>query len=261
MTRRRLLAGLAFGFLLFPAPGLTQISFPRPNYYVAMGDSYAAGDGALPMTHGYTYQLYQHGVFGSMTDTYFVNVGIKGARSWELRDHQVPLVLCSQSARPTVITITAGGIDFLSGDTNIPAIAQRVAQAVDLLLHNGTGIVTTPVLDPVTGDPCAPLSNVTILVSNYLRILHPVPQVAELLDKALAGFDYYLRQALLGVTVPAGSRLAVVDLYGASEGRTGLVLIDRRLGYEGPYDFNPHPTNLGHGFIAAQFEAAWKALQ
>jgi hypothetical protein len=227
-----------------------------------MGDSVAAGQGALPMTHGYAYQLYDSGVFGRKSETFYVNAAIKGARSWDLRDHQVPQALCSTSGvRPTVVSITAGANDFLSADPNVPAIAQRVVEAIDLLLNNGTGLVTTTVTDPFSGAPCPVLSNVTILVSNYYRIPHPVPQVAALLDQALQGFDLALRFGLQAVLVPPGSRVAVVDLYTASAGRKGLVLVERRLGFTGPLEFDVHPTNLGHTFIAQQFEAVWNALQ
>jgi hypothetical protein len=33
-----------------------------------------------------------------------------------------------------------------------------------------------------------------------------------------------------------------------------------RLGFTGPFDFDVHPTNLGHTFIASQFEQAWRSL-
>jgi hypothetical protein len=262
MGRRILLTVFCLGLVFLPARGNTQISFPKTGYYLAMGDSVAAGQGALPMTHGYAYQLYDRGVFGNKTNTFFVNVAIKGARSWDLRDHQVPQALCSTSAaRPTIATITAGANDFLTGDTDVFAIAQRVAEAVDLLLNNGTGLVGSPVLDPVLGTPCPALSNVTILVSNYYRLPHPVPQIAAQLDAALQGFDQALRFWLGFITVPAGSSLAVVDLYSASEGRTGLTLLERRLGFSGPFDFDIHPTNLGHTFIAQEFQAVWQDLQ
>jgi lysophospholipase L1-like esterase len=262
MSPRLFVAVVCLGLLLFPAPASTQISFPKSVYYLAMGDSVAAGQGALPMTHGYTYQLYDRGVFGRKSETLYVNAAVKGTRSWDLRDHQVPQVLCATSGvRPTVVSITAGAIDFLSGDLDIPAIALRVAEAVDLLLNNGTGLVNTTVTDPFSGAPCPVLSDVTILVSNYYRIPHPVPQFAALLDQVLQGFDQALRVALQAVPVPPGSRVAVVDLYSASAGRTGLVLVERRLGFVGPLDIDVHPTNLGHTFIAQEFEAVWNALQ
>jgi hypothetical protein len=262
MRPRIFLAALCLGLLLFPGRGSTQISFPKTFYYLAMGDSVAAGHGALPMTHAYPDQLYDRGVFGTKPATFFVNIALKGARSWELRDHQVPQVLCAASAaRPDVVTITAGANDFLAGDDNVLAIAQRVADAVDFLLNNGAGLAGPPVRDPLTGAPCPALSDVTILVSNYYRIPHPVPAIDAQLDGALQAFDQLLRLFLQAIPVPSGSRVAIVDLYSASEGRTGLVLIERRLGFSSPLVFDPHPTNLGQTFIAQQFEAVWNALQ
>ena len=100
----------------------------------------------------------------------------------------------------------------------------------------------------------------TILVSNYYSIPHPVPAVFALLDTALQGFDQALRFWLQLVPVPPGSKVVVVDLYKPSLGRQGLVTIERRLGFQGPFDFDPHPTNVGHAFIAKQFEDAWRSV-
>ena len=246
---------------VIPALASAQIDFAKDGYYVAMGDSVAAGEGAMPVTNGYAYQLYEQAAFGLRQRTDFANVAVRGARSWELRDHQVAQVLCAEPAqRPTVVTITAGANDFLRGDFNIPAIAARVVESINLLLNNDSGLVGAPVLDPVTGESCRALANVTILVSNYYRIPHPVPPVSAQLDAALQGFDQALRFWLQFVDVPQGSRVALVDLYSASEGRQGLVTIERRLGYEGPFDFDVHPTNLGHSVIAREFETVWNGL-
>jgi len=126
----------------------------------------------------------------------------------------------------------------------------------------------TPVLDPVTGDPCRALTrtrengpmNVTILVSNYYSLPHPVPQFAEFFDLAVRVYDQALHTWLGQVHVPTGSRVEVVDLYTPSLGRQGLLTIQKRYGYNGPYDFDFHPTNLGHAFIAGEFMKKWNSL-
>ena len=259
MSRSSRLA-VIIAVVLLPSAAWAQIDFPKTGYYAAMGDSVAAGEGALPVTNGYAYQLYDHGVFGQKQQMDFANLSVRGARSWDLRDHQVAQLLCA-TPRPTVVTITAGANDFLRGDNNVPAIVSRVVEAVTILLHNGTPLVPVPVRDPVTGLPCPRLTNVTILVSNYYRIPHPVPAIAAQLDAALRGFDQVLSLLLPLVPVPAGSKVAKVDLYTPSLERQGLVVIERRLGFEGPFDFDVHPTNLGHTFIARQFKEAWLALQ
>ena len=248
--------------LVAPSYAWAQINFPATGYYAAMGDSVAAGEGALPVTNGYAYELYERGVFGPIPETHFANLSARGARSWELRDRQVPQLLCSEpSRRPTVVTITAGANDFLRGDGDISSIARRVADAVALLLNNASPFGTPPVLDPVTGAPCRRLEGVTILVSNYYSIPHPVPLVAAQLDAALRGFDQALRYWLQYVPVPAGSSVTVVDLYTGSVGTQGLVTIERRLGFSGVFDFDVHPTNLGHQYIAGEFGRAWQSSQ
>jgi hypothetical protein len=260
MTRKLSLAAVGL-VILSPALASAQINFPKTGYYVAMGDSVAAGEGAMPVTNGYAYRLYDQATFGLTQQTDFANGAIRGARSWELRDHQVAQVLCAEPAqRPTVVTITAGANDFLRNDFNIPAIAARVVDSINLLLNNDNGLVASPILDPVTLLPCRALSNVTILVSNYYSIPHPVPQVFAQLDAALRGFDQALRYFLQFTAVPQGSRVAIVDLYSPSLGRQGLVTIERRLGLQGPFNFDIHPTNLGHAFIAREFEAVWNGL-
>jgi lysophospholipase L1-like esterase len=261
MRSAHVIVASVFALTLAPTLAMAQINFPKIGYYVALGDSVAAGEGALPVTSGYAYDLYTRGVFGKILEMEFSNAALRGARSWELRDQQVPQLLCGRSVpRPTVVTITAGANDFLRGDVDIVSIAQRVAEAINRLLNNGTVFVALHVLDPVTFAPCPALNNVTILVSNYYSIPHPLPAVSAQLDAALQGFDQALRFWLQFVHVPAGSRVAVVDLYSPSETRQGLVTIERRLGFNSPFDFDVHPTNAGHAFIARQFESVWQGL-
>lgn len=254
-------AALACATLL-PAVATAQVNFQKTGYYAALGDSVAAGEGAMPVTNGYAYELYERGVFGRKQETDFAILAVRGGRSWDLLAHQVPQLLCAEPAqRPTVVTITAGANDFLRGDTNVFGIAARVVEAVNTMLNNGTGRESRTVVDPVTGLACRPLANVTILVSNYYSIPHPEPLVFAQLDAALRGFDQVLQLLLPSLVVPAGSRVALVDLYNPSIGREGLLLIERRLGYAGGFDFEIHPTNLGHTFIAQQFERVYLAPQ
>jgi hypothetical protein len=258
MVKARRTTALFLALVALPALATAQVNFEKTQYYVGLGDSVAAGEGAMPVSHGYVYRLYDQGVFGKKQEMDFSNPSLRGARTWDLFS-QVSQVLCADHP-PTVVTITAGANDFFRGDTNVAAIAGRVASAVNLLLNNGTPFTPVSVTDPVTNLPCPALPNVTILVSNYYAIPHPVPAVRAQLDLVLQGFDQALRFFLARVPVPPGSKIGYVDLYTPSVGRQGLVTIDRRLGYTNPIDFDVHPTNLGHAFIAQEFERAWRAL-
>ena len=192
----------------------------------------------------------------------FANLAVRGGRTWEFRDHQVSQLLCAQPAqRPTVVTITVGANDFLRRDFDIFGIAFRVVEGIKILLYNGTPAVSSPVMDPRSGTACPRLTNVTILVSNYLSIPHPDPAVNQQLDMALRGFDLALRGILAQLPVPAGSRVAVVDVFTPSIDQNGLLLIDKKDGYTDPMNFEVHPTNAGHSFIAKQFAAVWQGLQ
>ena len=133
---------MAFAAILAPALAAAQVNFPKGGYYAGLGDSVAAGEGALPVTSGYVYDLYDRGVFGKKQEMEFSNAAVRGARSWELRSHQVSQVLCVKTAqRPTVVTITAGANDIFAGDRDIASIAWRVADSVNVLLNNNRGFV------------------------------------------------------------------------------------------------------------------------
>jgi hypothetical protein len=258
---------------LVPALAVAQVNFPKNSYYVGMGDSVAAGEGAMPVTNGYVYRLYDESAFGKKKEMDFANIGVRGGRSWDLLDHQAPQVLCAEpEQRPTVVTITAGANDFFQDLLDLKcldlscmsSITRRVAQSVDLLLNNNgvltPALGTTPVLDPVTHDQCRALKNVTILVSNYYSLPHPDPELSKFFKAAVVVYDQALRTWLGQIQVPAGSRWEIVDLYTPSLGRQGLVTIQKRYGYNGPYDFDFHPTNLGHAFIAGEFKKVWNSL-
>ena len=239
--------------ILSAVPAAAQISFEPDAYVLGMGDSVMAG---APFYAGRF--AFRQGK-GSLPTTVVGNIALRGARSWELRDHQVPQVLCARTAiRPTIVAMIAGANDVFGFDFDVAAIASRVAQAVNLLLNNTS--VSNPVRDPVTGVPCSPLTHATILVANYYSIplVEGLPPQVPLL---LQAFNTALAAAIAAVPVPTGSRVALVDLYTPSLDRNGLVLIERRGGFSGPFDFDPHPTNAGYAFIEQLFENALKELQ
>ncbi len=252
--------------LLMPAIANAQINFPKNGYYVAIGDSISAGEGAMPVTQGAVYRLYDQGVFGAKQNLDFSNIAIRAARTYEVLNYQVPEAICLTGFQPSVVTITVGANDFLREieqgrfPPDIAAIAMRSADIVNRLL-NGASYV-----DPQTGQAmrCPGLPNVTVLIANNYSLPVPDPTLSVLLDLAASGYAQYLRVFLSStVPVPAGSHVGIVDLYTAFKDRKGLLLIQKKNGITGPgpLDVEVHPTNAGHTVIAQEFARAWAALQ
>ena len=257
---------LLLGTLLVPALANAQINFPKTGYYLAIGDSLSAGEGAMPVTQGAVYRLYDQGAFGAKQDLDFSNIAIRAARTYELLSYQVPEAICLTGFQPSVVTITVGANDFLREieqghfPPDVAGIARRSAEIVNRLL-NGASYV-----DPQTGQErdCPGLPNVTVLIANNYTLPHPNPTVSTLLNLAASGYAQALQGFLLStVPVPAGSRVGIADLYTAFKDRNGLLLIQRKNGITGPgpFDFEVHPTNAGHAVIAQEFQRALAELR
>lgn len=251
---------LLLAALLMPALANAQINFPKSGYYVAMGDSISAGEGAMPVTQGAVYRLYDQGVFGAKQNLDFSNIAIRAARTYEVLNYQVPEAICLTGFQPSVVTITIGANDFLRGDSDLYGIAQRSADIVNRLLNGAT------YADPRTGQAglCPGLPNVTVLIANNYALPVPDPTLNAQLDFVARTYDQLLRVILSStVPVPAGSHVGIADLYTAFKDRDGLLLIQKKNGITGPgpFDFEVHPTNAGHAVIAETFQRAWAALQ
>lgn len=269
-------AALALVGSLAPANASAQINFVKTDYYLSLGDSLAAGEGALPVTHGFVYQLYDRGVFAPKQQLDFSNIAIKGTTADEVLALQVPQALCIQPPRiavaPSVITLIAGANDFFIyiGTTGIPpnpvvtipAVADAIAAKVETVIRALVfGIANLPAYCARSGIP-----GINVLVSNYYSFGHPEPQVEFLLDLALQSFHTSLsaRVAKIQTDIIAAGKTAkvgYVDLFNGLAGNPGLLLINRKNGFVGGLTFEIHPTNAGHTAIAREFENAWSNLQ
>lgn len=259
------------------APGATsaQVNFEKSGYFLSIGDSVAAGEGALPVTQGFAYQLYHRGVFGRMQVMDFSNIGIKGATADEVQSLQVPQVLCIQPPRigvtPSVITLTAGANDFFvyiatqgipaNPMTDIPIVADAIAAKVANIIRSLVfGMPGLPAHCAQNG-----ISGIRVLAFNYYSFNHPDPQINFVLDLALHAFSTGLRTRIAQIQSDiqaAGktARVGFVDTLSAMEDRRGLLLIEKRNGFSSPFDFEIHPTNAGHSMIAGEFERVWNTL-
>jgi GDSL-like lipase/acylhydrolase family protein len=262
--------------LFVPATTSAQINFQKDGYYLSLGDSVAAGEGALPVTHGFVYQLYDHGVFGRTQAMDFSNIAIKGITSDEVQLLQVPQALCIQPPRigvaPSVITLSVGANDFFvflgtngvppNPQATIPVVAEAIAGKVANIVRSL--VFGMPGLPPYCAGNGIP--GIKVLVSNYYSFNHPDPQIDFLLDLALESFSASLQTRIAQIQadiVATGrtARVGFVDTFSAMQGGSGLLLIDRRFGFTGGFNFEIHPTNAGHRVIAAEFERVWNTLQ
>jgi lysophospholipase L1-like esterase len=266
----------ALAVLVLPVAAPAQINFEKSGYYLSLGDSVAAGEGAMPVTHGFVYQLYDRGVFDQTQQMDFANIAVKGITAEEIQLLQVPQALCIQPPRigvaPSVVTITAGANDFFvylasvggappDPVNTIPVVADAIAARVENIVRS--------LVFGMPGLPsyCAQgISGIKVLVFNYYSFDHPDPQIDMLLDLALRTFGASLEARIAQIQadiaqVGKTARVGFVDTFSAMEGRPGLLLIERRNGFTGGFDFEIHPTNAGHSVIAAEFAKIWATMQ
>jgi lysophospholipase L1-like esterase len=194
--------------------------------YLSMGDSFAAGKGAIPVTQGFAYLLYQDGVFGKITDVTFANAAVPGVDSAQVLAHQVPQALLD--FEPHVITVYAGlnDIKTILGGADPNVVLGQLGQ-------NMTGILCGLSTN---------LTDVTIIVGNFpdfpwLSAANPL--VRQLIIAA--------NQVVAGVASDCGAKVA--DVFAAFDGRTGLFLHDRN----GVSASEGHPTNLGYRVMEQAF--------
>ncbi len=233
-TRRpNLRSGAIVFFLMVMAlfPALVQAELPwqtdEHTRYMGMGDSLAAGFGAVPATNGYVYLLYQWGVFDSVPNTLLANAAVPGATSQHVLDHQVPQAI--EAFHPDFITLTVGGNDLLrilAGDTPAEVLAEFQENLTMILSRLRTELPQT-----------------RIVVSNLYSI-HEIPGS----DTIVALFN----QIVEGVAAAFG--LPVADVFGAFQGKQGLLLIERH----GAGPFQVHPTNAGYRAMARAFVEAFE---
>lgn len=214
--------------MLFVMPGNVRAELPwqveQHSRYMALGDSLTAGYGAIPATQGYVYLLYQSGVFDTVPNTTLCNAGVPGATSQDVLEYQVPQAI--ERFRPTVITITIGGNDLLSILTG-----SNPSQVIGAFKENLTQILTLLRV----GLPDAKI---------YINNLYAIPEIPAS-EIIVPFFNKVLTQVADDFGVP------VADVYGAFQGREGLLLIERR----GAAPDQVHPTNAGYRAMAEAFRA------
>lgn len=212
------------GILLLPVVAHAEPYwfFDNNTRYMALGDSLAAGYGAIPATQGYVYLLYQSGVFDTIPNTLFCNIGVPNATSLQVLEHQVPMAI--EDFLPTVVTITVGGNDLLrikapeDTETVLAEFQSNLTQIFDALRKG--------------------LPNARIYISN----LYTIPEVPGS-DQVVPLFNQIVAVVAEDFDVP------VADVYSAFHGKNGLLLIERH-----GAGLQIHPTNAGYRVMAKAFE-------
>jgi len=191
--------------------------------YLALGDSIAAGYGAIPVTQGYPYLLYQGGVFDTISNTYFANAAVPGATSKHVLEGQVPQAI--EAFPPSVITLTVGGNDILKILDGVASPEVVIAEFQYNLVAILSALRTS-------------LPDAEIYVSNYYSIpsIPGSDQIIAIFNSIIAG-------------VSAGFGVPVADVNSRFNGQRGLLLIERNNA-----GLNVHPTNAGYRVIAKAFE-------
>jgi lysophospholipase L1-like esterase len=220
--------------LAVAAAGLARADMPWTfsdnTRYLALGDSLAAGYGAMPTTNGYAYLLYQQGVFDQTSNTLFANAAVPGATSQDVLDHQLPQAI--QRFAPHVVTLSVGGNDLLAifagADPNV---------VLPQLQSNLTGILCGLKL-------ALPQSRI------YIHNLYDVPEITGGPGTQAFALLMLVNNIIAGVAQGCGASLA--DVFSAFRDRAGLLLVERH----GSGQFEVHPTNAGYHAIAQAFAAA-----
>jgi lysophospholipase L1-like esterase len=261
---RRLLALVAGLGLAISAASSAAAAPPEPAVYLALGDSVAAGVGAVPSAeNGYVSVLYdtlvadrhcgQGSAVGCRLD--LVNLAQPGATTTTLIAGQLPAavdLLAARRATPTpvddvrLVTIDIGGNDVF------------------------TPVITACAADPQSAGCVSTIAaQLSLVAANYERIMSALRAAAGP-DTTIAVMTYYnplaacrlaalapLAQLVLegGGPVPAGLN----DIIRASAEAHGAVVAETAA-LIGPEDLVGgtdclHPDNSGHADIAAAFAA------
>jgi lysophospholipase L1-like esterase len=206
-----------------------RYSFSNNTKYLALGDSLAAGFGALPATRGYAYLLYLKGVYDTELNTTFANAAVPRATSSDVLAFQVPQAI--KIFRPDVITISVGGNDLLKilgGADPVQVLTEFQSNLAGILCGLRQGLPQTRV---------------------YIHNLYDIPEITERIPGGLQAILQF--NAIVAGVAQACGAAGVADVFSAFMGQQGLLIIDRK-GHE---PFEVHPTNAGYRVIADAFEA------
>lgn len=203
-------------------------TFGNDTRYLAIGDSLAAGYGAIPVTQGYAHLLYQGGTFDKVTNTLFADAAVPGATSAHVLAYQVPQASIFQ---PHVITISVGGNDLLrilGGADPVAVLGEFQSNLYEIFRQLRQALPTA-----------------RIIIGNQ----YDIPEITVNVPGGRALIMQF-NSIVAGLAQPWGVQVA--DVFSAFDGRTGLLLVARN----GASPFEVHPTNAGYRVMMKAFQTA-----
>ncbi len=207
------------------------VSFDEHTRYLALGDSLTAGYTAHPATQGFVYQLYQSGVIDNVNNTLFCNMGVPGATSEDVLQHQIPqaerFFKNTGKSYRQIVTLTVGGNDMLQvlgGADPVVVLSKFGGNLAAILGYLVTHFPSSHVYVANQYDPMLPVEGDALLVASLNSVITSVVQNFE-------------------------PQVELVDIYSAFQGREGLLLGERT----GAEPLQIHPTNAGYEVMAKAF--------
>lgn len=240
--------GMAWGFTAAPATAAPADTIS----YVALGDSFAAGQGALPYSDA-TCRVSKKGypVLGDRVRN--VELVANSACSGATTQSVLTTQLGSLSPETELVTITVGGNDlglaniqaFCSIDVNSLACLEALAFAQGKLLSQQLTIDLITVLQAVK--LAAP--NAEIIITGYPYLFEPVDPFTVQLNALTDLLNASILAAATTVD-PTGTQVQYVDVTAAFAGH-GIGSAEPWINFEPAGGFTPedfHPNSLGYRF-------------
>ncbi|MBZ5585093.1 MAG: SGNH/GDSL hydrolase family protein [Acidobacteriia bacterium] len=211
------------------------VSFDDNTRYLALGDSLSAGYEAKPVTQGFVFQLYQGGVIDIIDNLLFCTEAVPGATSADVLQYQVPQahLFFQDTGKPyrRVVTLTVGGNDLLSL-LNSDGTVNREGAPGALAAYGSN-------LAGILGSLAGSFPDAKIYVGNLYDPKLPVAGEDQLIGA--------LNQ-VTGAVAALFPGVAVVDLFAAFQGKSGLLISEKQ-----GAGFNIHPTNAGYQVMTRAF--------
>ncbi len=115
----------------------------EPLVYVAAGDSTAAGVGASDQSKTYTYLIANKLSENHLVN--FINIGVSGARTKDLLEKQIPLIIAQN---PDIITLSIGANDVthLYSNERVITNIKTILEKLETNTHAQIYVATMPIL-------------------------------------------------------------------------------------------------------------------